>query len=283
MNALRRLISPLGLLLGLGIGLAAALFWAWRVDPQILTNVNPSQLARDGKRAYVVALSLSWARDGDIIRAANRLNALDLTWTDVAVFACELARGPEAGSTGGLTAIRSMVALAETQGQRDCASQLIEVRTDTPAPTPTFITPTNTRVPPATKTITPTVERTPTLPQQLYTETAVPISVFTLDVKTFCDAEGRIEVLVQQADGSGVPGIAVSVLEDQQAETFFTGLKPQRDPGYADFTMTAERRYVVQLRDFRNARTTALTASGCANGTTERVGYRVTFRRLPGA
>ena len=278
---MRRTLSPVGIIIGLVIGILAALVYAWQIDPQILTNVNPSQLSRDGKRYYAIAISLGWARDGDVVKAANRLNDVGLSWNDVANFACELAKGPEAGTNGGLTAIRSMVALAETQGQRDCASDLVNIYTQTPAPTAILITPTNTRVPPASKTPTPTLDVTLTPDQPLFTSTPLPVGAFSVDVKTFCAAQPVIEVLVQDVSGDGLPGVAITIQQDQDRETFFTGLMPERDPGYADYDLTPDFGYVVSLRDFANTRTKNLQATPCSAGSPDRVSFRVTYRRLP--
>ncbi|MBX3081755.1 MAG: hypothetical protein KF716_08975 [Anaerolineae bacterium] len=278
---MRRTLSPVGIIIGLVIGIVGALVYAWQIDPQILTNVNPAQLARDGKRNYAIAISLGWARDGDVVKAANRLNDVGLTWTDVATFACELAKGPEAGTNGGLTAIRSMVALAETQGQRGCASDLVNIFTPTLAPTEIVIIPTATHVPPSSKTPTPTLDVTPTPEQPLFTATPLPIGAFSVDVKTFCAAEPVIEVLVQNVAGDGLAGMAITVQQDQLRETFFTGLKPERDPGYADYNLTPDLSYVVSLRDFPNTRTKALSATPCNAGSPDRVSFRVTYRRLP--
>lgn len=273
----QRLISVIGLVAGLVLGSAAALFYTWILNPVYRTDVNPSQLSREGKRNYVIALSMAWARDGDIVAAANRLAGVGLEWQDVADFGCELARERTASTNAGLAEISSMIALAETQGRRaEC--NLPIATTPTPPPLPTLVTPTETRPPPPTKTATPTLGVTFTPPPIEFTPTPLPPAAFTVDVKTFCDSEGRVEVLVQSADGKGVPGIAVVVQEDQSREVFFTGLKPERDLGYADFTMTPERSYIIALRDFREARTRNLQASPCSPGSPDRTGFRVTFR-----
>jgi hypothetical protein len=278
---MHRTISLLGVVAGLALGIAAGLVYAWLINPRIVTNVNPSQLTREGRRNYVIALSMAWARDGDILAAANRLADAGLEWQDVADFACDLARERTAGTNAGLAEISSMIALAETQG-RSAGCDLPVIYTNTPAPSPTFATPTETRPPPPSKTPTPTLGVTFTPPPLILTPTPEPPGEFTVDVRTFCDGEGRIEVLVQTANGQGVPGMAVVVQADQDRQTFFTGLKPERDLGYADFTMTPERSYVVSLRDFREARTRSLPAAPCTAGSPDRAGYRVTFRGVRG-
>jgi hypothetical protein len=57
-----------------------------------------------------------------------------------------------------------------------------------------------------------------------------------------------IEVRVYDARGNGVPGIPVTVTwSGNESDTFFTGLKPEREAGYADFSMEAGRSYTVTI------------------------------------
>jgi hypothetical protein len=274
-------ISVWLLVVGLLIGIGAGLYYAWQVDPRVVTDVSPAQLSRDGKRNYVIAITVAWARDSRVEVAAERLAVLGLNWQDVADFACELAREGKISTNAGLLTIRSMVQLAASQGTRGCASDFVDVKTSTPTVTPTFVTTTPTSPPPPTKTPTPTLGATYTPPAPDVSPTATPEGEFVVNVRPFCDAAGTIEVTVQQSDGSGLPGIAVRVeqADGQGREVFFTGLKPEKDLGYADFVMTTGNRYIVSLRDFREARTTPLIAGPCSAESQQRAAYRVTFRR----
>lgn len=58
---------------------------------------------------------------------------------------------------------------------------------------------------------------------------------------------GRIEVYVNNAEGNGIPAIEILVEWADQQATFFTGLKPEIDPGYADFQMAPNQTYTVTL------------------------------------
>lgn len=274
-------ISLWAIAVGVLIGIGAGLYYAWQVDPRVVTDVSPAQLSRDGKRNFVIAITVAWARDSRVEVAGERLAALGLNWQDVANFACELAREGKASTNAGLLTIRSMVQLAGTQGARSCASDFVDIKTSTPTITPTFITATPTQPPPPTKTPTPTLGATYTPPAPDISPTPTPEGEFVVNVRPFCDAEGTLEIMVQQADGSGIPGIAVRVERDdgQGREVFFTGLKPEKDLGYADFVMTADKRYIVTLRDFREARTTVLNAGPCSAESQQRAAYRIIFRR----
>jgi hypothetical protein len=54
-------------------------------------------------------------------------------------------------------------------------------------------------------------------------------------------------VEVQDASGQPVPGIEVVVTWEGEEEHFFTGLKPELGLGYADFVMTPDVVYTLQL------------------------------------
>jgi len=69
-------------------------------------------------------------------------------------------------------------------------------------------------------------------------------------LEPFCDptVPGMIEVRVYDRQGQGMPGVPVQVTwSGDQRDTFFTGLKPERELGYADFEMTPGRTYSVSI------------------------------------
>src|ERR1700690_2396290 len=107
-------ISPLPLLIGLAIGLGIGLYYAWLVNPLILTEISPAYLQADNKQLYAIAVSLTYAEDHDLIQAANRLNGLGMgdPFQYLADTACDLARSSFASSTTGVITIRSMTSLA---------------------------------------------------------------------------------------------------------------------------------------------------------------------------
>src|SRR5690348_6882245 len=97
----RGVITWLLILVGIGIGIATGLFYAWKVNPQIQTNTAPWQLSKPGQTNYMIAVSLAYAKDHDIERAAERLADLRLyehTWQVLADTACELAGSNYTGS-----------------------------------------------------------------------------------------------------------------------------------------------------------------------------------------
>ncbi len=287
-------VSWLAILIGIGIGLALGLFYAWKINPVIAFNTAPWQLSKPMQQQYLVAISLAFARDHDLNRAVERLIDLrlgDQTWRTLADTACELARTNYASTNTGLTAIRSMVQLAQSQGATGCASELLPLYTSTPAPTPTFIRPTPTLIPPPTKTPLPTPGPTFTpatpLPPEATPTASGEFKIGALEA--FCNPKnpGTIDIFVQDADGTGLPGIPVEVTSGGDKDDFFTGLKPERDPGFADYQMTAGSNYNVVLPGL-SERTRALEAVPCTVPASDGGGkaitsYRVYFRRVAAA
>jgi hypothetical protein len=271
------------------------LLYAWKLDPRVEFDTNPWQLSDEAKRQYIVAISLAFARDHDLQAAASRLSVdlglADKSWKAVADTACELARTNYVSTNTGLTAVRAMVELAQSQGITGCASTLLPLYTSTPAPTPTVVTVTPSLIPPATKTPTPTLG--PTFTPELPSPEAVsptPAGDFRIAlIEPYCSLQtpGLIEITVQDSDGVGLPGIPVEVSTPNDKERFFTGLKAERGTGYADYQMAQATAYVVSLPNISD-RSRALEASACTlsakdGGGKSTVSYRITFRRVPGS
>lgn len=270
------------LVIGIFAGIAGGLLYAWRIDPRVETDIRPAQLNEEGRAKYLVALSLAYSRDRDLLRAAERLNEIGVDWTALAAAACDLAGSGYASTNTGLTAISAMVSLAASQGATGCASLLLPGETPTPggATATATLHPTATFTPVATKTPTEVPTPTLTLPPVVL---PTPVGEFTITLQeSLCNAElqNMILVSVRDANDRGLPGMAVEVLWGDGRETFYTGLKPEEDAGYADFTMTPGTLYQVALPGLSD-RTRRLEAGNCttANGSTALASYRVVFKR----
>ncbi len=281
-------LSIAGLVIGAAIGIGLGLFYTWTVNPVVRTDVFPWQLNKESQTNWMIAASVAWARDNDIFQAANRLNELhlsDTTFQRLADTACELARSSYAQSDTGLIAIRAMVNLAAGQGKTNCASELIILNTPTIAPTATIVQPTATLIPPPSKTPTPLPgpTETPATPGSPTATTAVG-NFKVVRYEPYCSvkASGVIEVLVQEANGDGVAGIQVEVDWPGGKDRFFTGLKPERGIGYADFTARQDETYTVILPGL-GERSDPLKTIPCNdrdNGGSAITSYRVYFRRV---
>lgn len=287
----RRLISWFGVLLGVSLGIVGGLLLAWS-QPVQEYDTAPWQLTAADRSAYMVAIALRYDSDGDVGRAVQQLIDLRLPGDPIeqmAVAACELATTGYVDNASGLHAVRAMMRFYQAQGRSGCADQVISV--DDPAST-TIVdiqapTSTPTLPPPDTKTPTPDggIGGTPT-PNILVIPTSPPQTDFTfVNAATFCDStrSGLIEVYVYDVNGAtGIPGQAVRARWDGGESTFFSGLKPERGTAYADFQMSENLSYILDMPGRADPLAQPLVAVTCTTAEGQRavIGYRVTFRAL---
>lgn len=288
-NRPRRIFSGWGLFFGLIIGTGVGLVYAWAINPVVEYATDPWQLRPDDRSLYTVAVTLAFAQDGDLDRAVERLLLLQPPgqpgdiFQAVADAACQLATTGYVDSNSGLRGIRSMMTFYQLQGRTGCADTLVPANDLQPTAVVQIDLPTPTLPPPATKTPTPAVQENATpAPVLIIVPTSAPQRDFVLaNIGTFCDVEisGVIEVFVQDFGGTGIPGQAVRVRWDGGQDTFFTGLKPERGPAYADFAMEEGKSYIIEMPGRSDPSTSPLTAAPCPtdNGQTAITSYRVVF------
>ena len=131
-----------------------------------------------------------------------------------------------------------MVAITEETSAPVTSSPLPEltsVLTETP---PSFIEETQ----PALASSTPRPTSTPASTQP------VPFKLTGQD--EVCDPnlpDGLLQILVVGSNGKQMPGMEIDITWETGEEKFFTGLKPEIGNGYADFIMTPEVAYSIQL------------------------------------
>jgi hypothetical protein len=281
----RRYISWAGLLIGLILGLAGGLYYAWMISPVIETDTSPAQLRPSARDDYMVAVALAFSYDSDLSQAIARLSRLDLDRDPlqaVAETACDLAQSGYANNTSGLRALRSMKTFYQLQGRSGCADDVIPdieeervVAIDVPTPTPTL-------PPPPTKT--PVVQVTATSSGIVVVPTSPPQRTFTGRITgTYCNTQlsGLIEVRVISATGQPLPGQPVRVRWSEGEDRFVTGIKPERGADYGDFQMQDGISYIVDMPGLSDPLSGAIVADGCTteNGESAITSYRVTFRR----
>lgn len=280
-------VSWVGLLIGLALGAGAGLLYAWVVDTRVEFNTDPWQLKAQDKAQYMAAIALGYAYDGDLNKAIQRLVELrpqSDPIQEVANIACNLATTGYASTSSGMRAIRSMMLFYQLQGRSGCADQLIAAQ-DEATPVAMIDVPTPTSLPPASKTPTPetTLRATATAPRVAISTSLPQSSYEVVGINTFCDVShsGVIEVFVQDFSGEGVPGEAVRVRWDEGEDTFYTGLKPERGPGYADFQMEEGKAYLVELPGRSDPTSQPLVAASCntEDGDDAIGSYRVFFRQ----
>lgn len=267
------------LLTGLVIGIVLGLLYSWVLAPIEYVDTTPDTLRTDYQENYRLAIALAFQSTGDLARAQARLNLLGDE--DAALALAEQAQHSRAAG-GTVDEAQALADLAAALGQAPPPFTASPPPTETPATpseTPTVTlspTATDTLTPEftatATHTITPTETITPTLgptstitPTPQATETPAPTRTplptrtltptlgppFVLDKQIqVCNpnlTEPQIQVFINNAAGQGVHGVEIIISWDGGLESFFTGLKPEIDIGYADFVMSPDRVYTLQV------------------------------------
>lgn len=282
-------LSWWALLLGVAFGIAVALVYTWEIDPVIERNTAPWQLSKEAREDYVIAVALSYAANQDLGLAFDRLRALRPSqdvWSMVADIACDRIKTGKVVTNSDIRVIRALEQLYRPQGASGCA----DGQYPTPAPvtfsppTPS-VTPTPTLPPPPTKT--PTPPQPTDIPQtgDMIPTRTPPSGGYVLSrLESFCDPalSGMIEVRVYDRLGQGVPGVRVSVTwSGNERDSFFTGLKPEREAGYADFQMTEGRTYTVTVPgltgDPRSVEAVPCEATVGGERITALTSYRINF------
>lgn len=278
------------LLIG-GMGFVLGLAYAWFINPVQYVDVEPAQLAEEQQRTYLILISLTYASDGDLGRAQARLRTLGLQ-DDAGTRLAEVA---DEAATLGLAdhSVRALANLALALGGQPGPAlafagtiqpppTLPDAFAITPfAPTPTPVSPTPT-VPTETPTLAtdqPTPTLTPTPPRSQYV---------IADGTTVCDEDqtpGLLVIIVQGEEGEERPGVELRAEWEDGQDRFFTGLKPEESPGYADFLMTEGETYRVQVVDEDGDPASDLsgeiTPGQClpaAGGDPQLEGYELVFR-----
>lgn len=287
------------LLFGVVIGLVASLYYAWIVQPIREVAVAPWQLEtmRDtthllpDQDAYLIGIMLAHNYENDLAKTIERMSTLRLPSEDalqyVADLACRLVRGGYVDSNSRHMTVRILMQFYQLQGRAGCADQLI-LTEGRAIPTPTaVILPTSTFVPPATKTVSPFETALPPAEQEtLIPPTNTPSASRSFSIvsfESFCSANsaGIIEVRVRnRVTGDELPAMPLRVISDGVSSTFYTGLKPERGLGYADYRMDRGRSYVIEMPEFSTPSTREIRAQDCVDETTNTTtlrSYRIIF------
>ncbi len=101
--------------------------------------------------------------------------------------------------------------------------------------------------------------------------------------ESICDSnlpDGLLQVLVLNANRRQLPGVEIRITWDGGEDQFFTGLKPELGNGYADFIMTPNVNYTVQLAQGSDT-AIGLIAPACesASGDPFTGGFKLTFQQ----
>jgi hypothetical protein len=242
------------LLTGLIIGVALGVLFSVVLYPVRYQDSQPSALREDYRAAYRRLIAEAYQADGNLPRARERLNLLQDDDQQRAL-AAQAQRILADG--GGPEDARPLALLAAAlNGAPPEVTRPTAAPTDTPRPgqptpagtidlgqavsTPTPVLPTLTPRP----TFTPRPSATP--PRVL----EAPFSL--VNKSEVCDGSlppARLAVEVKDKDGNPLAGVRIQVAWDGGQDTFYTGLVPEIDPGYADFTMQPGLSYTLRAGD----------------------------------
>jgi hypothetical protein len=241
------------LLLGLLLGLAGGLIYAWLVNPIVYVDARPARMSARYQDEYIFLVSQSYAYSGDWETARRRLDALDdpdMPQRVATLFERYLRDGAPAAS------VRNLANLTRRLGGNNPALALFN-----PTPEPPAITATATRaVSTPTATLLPTPSPTPMpteTPQPSVTPSRTPRPTATLrpafrllSQDRYCSPDTPtplIAVEVVDIELEPLPGVEIVVSWEGGGDHFFTGFRLDEGPGYADFVMAPDVSYSVYL------------------------------------
>jgi hypothetical protein len=178
-----------------------------------------------------------------------------------------------------------MMLFYQNQGKSGCADGLIALDPMTDDDDgQVLVLPTSTPVPDPSKTPTPRGTEQPTPTEGFFAPTNAPSRRFDLvsGLPTFCSAElpGVIEVRVIDFDRQELPALPIRVTWNGGESTFYTGLKPERGAGYADFQMEPGFSYTIEMPGLSEPVSTPIVASDCnlEGGGQSVTSYRLVFQ-----
>lgn len=275
---------------GLAIGIGLGLFYTWELDPVIERNTAPWQLSAAAREDYVIAVAMSYAYNGNLTQAFDRLRAVAPdrnVWQMVADIACDRHKSIDIASNSDILVMRALEQLYRPQGAQGCA----DGQYPTPAPV-VFSTPTPLQTlvasppPQATKTLVPDVSTATATVAPPPTSPPSSERFIIARVESFCDPDvnGILEVRVFDARGQGLRGVPVQLTwSGGQRDVAYTGLKPGREPGYADFQMEPGRAYQVTVpglvSDPRSLQAEPCQTQADGEPVTVTTSYRINFQQ----
>jgi hypothetical protein len=267
------------LLTGLLIGLVLGLLTAWVIAPVEYVDTAPASLRPDFKDQYRSMIASAYLVTGDLGRAQSRLALLgdvDPLQTLTLQAQNALATGDPDGSAYALARLADALKQTPFEASLSLTPSVIASITQ-PPPDSVNITPTRRSTSALTPIYTPT-------PRPTRTPTPTVGAAFVLvSQDTVCDlnlSEGLLQIEIKDVAGQPIPGAEIIILWQDGKEHIFTGLKPELGNGYADFVMTPDIAYSVQLA-FGGQTVTNLSAPSCQTkaGTSYRGGIRLLFQQ----
>lgn len=247
--------GPWYLLTGLVIGLSLGILYTRLFQPVRYVDTSPSTLRDEFKDQYRSLIAAAYLSTGDIIRANARLDLLQ----DPDKFRAITEQAQRTlAQDGDLAEARALGLLAIAVGQEPPGpAQAITNQPDNPTPTSAFSTPADLIISPSQAVeevqSSPNISNPPAensgSPEVAPSSAIVP-DTFVLTSRTeLCDqvkTEPLIALEIVDRAGAALPGELVIVTWAGGEERFYTGLKPEKGLGYADYALTPG--FVYSLR-----------------------------------
>lgn len=265
------------LLTGLVVGFILGVLYAWLVRPAEYVDTTPASLRADFKDLYRALIASAYAANADLVRAQARLELLEDA--DVFQVLAEQAQRMLAQDSSSSEA-RALGLLALALGQQAPGAGLVITPTqqdanstlrpsDLTQPTRITIASATSPEPPTETIILPTGESTP-FPSEtagVPTFTLAPLAsgspfltltptltsggpFVLLSREKVCDnrlEKPLLQVMALNSRGQPVAGVPVIITWNNGEERFYTGLIPEKSPGYADYTLVPGVSYSVRL------------------------------------
>lgn len=278
------------LLAGLSVGLGLGLAYAWGLAPAPLAGSAPSQLRADFKDAYRGAVASAYVATGDLQRARARLDLLKEADPEQAL----VAQAQRALSAGLPFDHAQELARLASDLQAGISSvipaQTASLPTARASPLPSPAATLDLTSTAAVLTASPRAPRpSPALPSADLTATKTqapppsPSAAFKrVGTREVCDPSlppGLLQVIVLGRTGDPLPGIEITITWSGGEERFFTGLQPEIGMGYADFVMSLDNSYALQVARIGTP-VTGIRAPSCSGtgGITYVGGLELTFQ-----
>lgn len=202
-----------GFLIGAGalsvlLGVALGLWLTWGIWPVEFKNADPADLRPSLKDDLVLLISLAYEQDGDLLIAQRRIAALRLANT-AQTFDRLIAR--EKQNSQNTLRQDALIHLGQALG---LALPYTASRPAPGAPTP----------------VTVFVVATP-IPQVVIFRVVEYTPLTCVDEPEI----GKLRIYVKDVAGKDLPNIGIEIKSGETTETIYTGLKPERGIGYADY------------------------------------------------
>jgi hypothetical protein len=220
------------LLTGLILGASLGVLFAWVISPVEYVDTTPASLRAKFKDQYRVLIASAYTANGDLVRARARLDLLKDD--DIYRLLAEQAQRTLA-ENGSASDARALGLLALALGQGTSGAETPQAFTPT-----TSSPPTNSSVPESTgvTALTLTPNNTTSGPFNLLSREIVCSQ--SLDKPIF-------QIETQDAIGEPISGVLVIITWQDGEERFFTGLKPEKGLGYADFIALPGIAYAIRI------------------------------------